>query len=194
MSKKHKPGLACTHTPSDKAKQAEHRKWKKQQARRYRAQLKKSKLQSKTFNKVKLFWNFFEFMHPSHVALAQFKIDKKGRPFFSIKFRTEHQSKTHVVKTACIWKDVKGNYRILMNVSRKYNFRLYDENKQFLGWREKTEHMSLDFLMKNQANFPVLIHNKVMIGFLPVDLNVMMDTIMDRALGFEIQGSEEEPF
>jgi hypothetical protein len=63
--------------------------------------------------------------------------------------------------------------------------------------KEATKHYSISFLLKNQKTVPVLINQKVMIGFLPIELDDMMNAIMDRALGLDIpvpQNTDDEPF
>jgi hypothetical protein len=168
---------------------------RRRQKRRHQAAVKKAKNQEKTLNRVEPFWVTFIHLTVNIIKEAGFKIDKKGRPFFSIKFNTEFQRPSHIVKTACIWRDTKGNYRILMNVSRLYYFKVYDDQKNLVNVLERTQHYSISFLMKNQKTVPVLIHQKVMIGFLPVDLDEMMNRIMDSALGLYIPvPSTEEPY
>ena len=169
-------------------------------AQRAKAQKKKWGVQNRVRNKVGRFWNFLLTFSSSDVQSAGFKVDKKGRPFFSIKFNKDLQGKSHVVKTACIWKDQKGNYRILMNASRTYNFKVDGM------WVENTKHMSVSFLVKIQNGGYVLISQKTMIAPLSwwgmyntYDVNQMFNDIFDCALGLTSNvrtqiSSETEPF
>ena len=205
MSKNKK--AVCTHTPEQQ--EAERQKtgkphWcasleaaQKQYRARKKALAKKEKIRTKITNQVMEFWRFFIYTNSAVVQTAGFKIDKKGRPFFSIKFKTEGQDKRHVVKTACVWKDTKGNYRILMNVGRTYLFRLRNEDNT-IQYVERNKHFSVSFLMKNQKTIPVLINQGMMISFLPVELDKMMENIFDRANGLEVDEAQDydgsEPF
>jgi hypothetical protein len=180
----------------EKSRKQVYREIRQHQKARIKKARKKARIQEKAYKKVNPFWTFFVLLTSAWVQTAGFKVDKKGRPFFSVKFKTEGQPKAHLVKTACVWRDDKGSYRVLMNVSRSYWFRVYHENGSY-EMKEATKHYSISFLLKNQKTVPVLINQKVMIGFLPIELDDMMNAIMDRALGLDIpvpQNTDDEPF
>ena len=84
-----------------------------------------------------------------------------------------------------------------MNVSRTYWFRLRNEDNSIQPV-ERTKHFSVSFLMKNQKTVPVLINQGVMISFLPVELDKMMENLFDRANGLEVDEAQDqddsEPF
>jgi len=170
---------------------------KKNMRKTKKAQAKKEKIRRKITDQVMVFWKFFIKTTADVVQTAGFKIDKKGRPFFSIKFKTEGQDERHVVKTACVWKDTKGNYRILMNVSRTYWFCLRNEDNS-IQTVKGTKHFSMSFLMKNQKRVPVLINQGMMICHLPDELDKVMEKIFDRANGLEVDKAQDyddsEPF